>query len=56
VYLLTFNFKLSTDFDLVLLLDFMVVSLLENFIAMFFALVVATKANKKRIQPLRQTT
>jgi len=40
VYLLAFNFKISTDFGLVLLLDFVVVPLPEIFIAMFFALVV----------------
>ena len=40
MYLLTFNFKVSTDFGLVLLLDFVVVPLLEICIAMFFALVV----------------
>ena len=40
VYLLAFNFKISTDFGIVLLHDFVVVHLLENFIAMFFALVV----------------
>ena len=40
MYLLAFNFKVSTDFDLILLLDFVVVHLLENCIAMFFALVV----------------
>ena len=40
MYLLAFNFKVATDFGLVLLLDFVVVSLLENFIATFFAFVV----------------
>jgi len=40
VYLLAFNFKVSTDFGVVLLLDFVVVPLLAFLIAMFFALVV----------------
>jgi magnesium-transporting ATPase (P-type) len=57
--LLAFNFKVSTDFGLILLLDFVVVSLLAFLIVMFFALVVvfvffiylsATKSSK-RIRP-----
>jgi uncharacterized membrane protein len=47
VYLLAFNFKVATDFGLVLLLDFVVVSLLVFLIAMFLSKDTTTKSSRR---------